>query len=119
MVSFSGLIGVNLWPLQDRRRYLLCPRSMFFEFLPEEHLDTQHTLNTLSTLLMDEVEEGKNYELIITNASGLFRYCSCNAISRSVFRFKADVCVLIKYEFYHCAPGEHWKHWEIHWKLHW
>ncbi|XP_053495651.1 GH3 domain-containing protein [Ictalurus furcatus] len=70
----EGLIGVNLWPLQDRRHYLLCPRSMFFEFLPEEHLDTQHTLNTLSTLLMDEVEEGKNYELIITNASGLFRY---------------------------------------------
>ncbi|XP_053367472.1 GH3 domain-containing protein isoform X2 [Clarias gariepinus] len=67
----EGLIGVNLWPLQDSRHYLLCPCSMFFEFLPEEHLDTQHTLDTL---LMDEVEEGKNYELIITNASGLFRY---------------------------------------------
>ncbi|MCJ8738122.1 hypothetical protein PDJAM_G00031950 [Pangasius djambal] len=70
----EGLIGVNLWPLQDRRRYLLCPRSMFFEFLPEEHLDAQHTLSTLDTLLMDEVEEGTNYELIVTNASGLFRY---------------------------------------------
>ncbi|KAG7325365.1 hypothetical protein KOW79_011681 [Hemibagrus wyckioides] len=67
----EGLIGVNLWPLQESRRYLLCPRSMFLEFLPEEHLDAQHILNTL---LMDEVEEGKNYELIITTASGLFRY---------------------------------------------
>ncbi|KAI5102879.1 GH3 domain-containing protein isoform X1, partial [Silurus meridionalis] len=66
----EGLIGVNLWPLQDRRHYLLCPRSIFFEFLPEEHLDAT---NTPDTLLMDEVEEGKNYELIITNASGLFR----------------------------------------------
>ncbi|XP_047673321.1 GH3 domain-containing protein isoform X1 [Tachysurus fulvidraco] len=73
----EGLIGVNLWPLQESRRYLLCPRSMFFEFLPEEHLDAQHgpnTQNTLSTLLMDEVKEGKNYELVVTNASGLFRY---------------------------------------------
>ncbi|KAF4084575.1 hypothetical protein AMELA_G00107820 [Ameiurus melas] len=34
----EGLIGVNLWPIQDRRHYLLCPRSMFFEFLPEEHV---------------------------------------------------------------------------------
>lgn len=67
----EGLIGVNLWPLQDTRRYLLCPRSMFFEFLPEEHLDTQHTPDTL---LMDEVKEGKNYELIVSTASGLFRY---------------------------------------------
>ncbi|KAF5880138.1 GH3 domain-containing protein isoform X1, partial [Clarias magur] len=67
----EGLIGVNLWPLQDSRHYILCPRSMFFEFLPEQHLDTQHTLDTLRTLLMDEVEEGNNYELIITNASGL------------------------------------------------
>ncbi|TUD02852.1 GH3 domain-containing protein [Bagarius yarrelli] len=68
---YNSLIGVNLWPHLDTRRYLLCPRSMFFEFLPEKHFDAQHTPNTL---LMDEVEEGKNYELIVTTASGLFRY---------------------------------------------
>lgn len=88
MVSVSGLIGVNLWPLQDSSHYLLSPRSMFFEFLPEEHLE-----NTVSTLLMDEVEEGKNYELVVTNASGLFRYFSCKTRFGSVLRFKAGVCV--------------------------
>ncbi|XP_062859972.1 GH3 domain-containing protein [Trichomycterus rosablanca] len=70
----EGLIGVNLWPLQETRRYLLCPRSMFLEFLPEENLNTLDTQHTPNTLLMDEVEEGKSYELIITSAAGLFRY---------------------------------------------
>ncbi|KAI9526384.1 hypothetical protein NQZ68_039992 [Dissostichus eleginoides] len=66
----EGLIGVNLWPQEPNRRYLLCPRSMFCEFLPESGLEEEAP----HTLLMEEVTEGQNYELIITNASGLFRY---------------------------------------------
>lgn len=66
----EGLIGVNLWPLEPNRRYLLCPRSMFCEFLPESSLEEE----VPPTLLMEEVKEGQNYELVVTNASGLFRY---------------------------------------------
>ncbi|XP_028287446.1 GH3 domain-containing protein [Parambassis ranga] len=66
----EGLIGVNLWPQDSKRQYLLCPRSMFCEFLPESSLEEE----TPHTLLMEEVKEGDNYELVITNASGLFRY---------------------------------------------
>ncbi|KAL3051530.1 hypothetical protein OYC64_001721 [Pagothenia borchgrevinki] len=66
----EGLIGVNLWPQEPNRRYLLCPRSMFCEFLPESGLEEEAP----HTLLMEEVTEGQNYELIVTNASGLFRY---------------------------------------------
>ncbi|KAL7869871.1 hypothetical protein AOLI_G00138590 [Acnodon oligacanthus] len=66
----EGLIGINLWPLQENRHYLLCPRSMFCEFLPEESLESEQS----NTLLMHQVEEGKNYELVITNAAGLYRY---------------------------------------------
>lgn len=65
----AGLIGVNLWPQEPNRRYLLCPRSMFCEFLPESSLEEE----TPHTLLMEEVQEGQNYELVVTNASGLFR----------------------------------------------
>lgn len=67
---YAGLIGVNLWPQDPNRRYLLCPRSMFCEFLPESSLEEE----TPQTVLMEEVKEGQNYELVITNASGLFRY---------------------------------------------
>lgn len=66
----EGLIGVNLWPQELNRRYLLCPRSMFCEFLPESSLEEEAP----HTLLMEEVKEGDSYELVITNASGLFRY---------------------------------------------
>lgn len=66
----EGLIGVNLWPQEQNRRYLLCPRSMFCEFLPESSLEEEEP----RTLLMEEVKEGDSYELVITNASGLFRY---------------------------------------------
>ncbi|TKS89655.1 GH3 domain-containing protein [Collichthys lucidus] len=66
----EGLIGVNLWPQEANRRYVLCPRSMFCEFLPESSLEEE----TPHTLLMEDVKEGQSYELVITNASGLFRY---------------------------------------------
>uniref|UniRef100_A0A8C7YC91 GH3 domain containing n=1 Tax=Oryzias sinensis TaxID=183150 RepID=A0A8C7YC91_9TELE len=66
----EGLIGVNLWPQESKRRYLLCPRSMFCEFLPESSLEEE----TPRTLLMEQVKQGESYELVITNASGLYRY---------------------------------------------
>ncbi|XP_064177890.1 GH3 domain-containing protein isoform X1 [Anguilla rostrata] len=66
----EGLIGVNLWPEKEQRQYLLCPRSMFCEFLPEASLDEEQP----PTLLMDQVQQGLSYELVVTNASGLFRY---------------------------------------------
>lgn len=69
----AGLIGVNLWPQEPNRRYLLSPRSMFCEFLPESSLEEE----TPHTLLMEEVKEGHSYELVITNASGLFRSAFC------------------------------------------
>uniref|UniRef100_A0A8C2WPJ2 GH3 domain containing n=1 Tax=Cyclopterus lumpus TaxID=8103 RepID=A0A8C2WPJ2_CYCLU len=48
----EGLIGVNLWPQEPTRRYMLCPRSMFCEFLPESSLEEE----TPHTLLMEELE---------------------------------------------------------------
>lgn len=48
---------------------MLCPRSMFCEFLPESSPEDEKP----PTLLMEEVKEGQNYELVVTNASGLFR----------------------------------------------
>ena len=65
----AGLIGVNLWPQVSPRRYLLCPRSMFCEFLPEACLEAELP----QPLLIGEVEEGQSYELVVTNASGLYR----------------------------------------------
>ncbi|XP_069041866.1 GH3 domain-containing protein [Lepisosteus oculatus] len=66
----EGLIGINLWPERERHQYLLCPRSMFCEFIPEEGLEERQP----STLLLHQVQEGQQYELVVTNAAGLYRY---------------------------------------------
>lgn len=47
---------------------------MFCEFLPESSLEEEQP----HTLLMEEVKEGHRYELVVTNASGLFRSKSRN-----------------------------------------
>ena len=53
--------------------YVLLPHCVFFEFIPvgddpdEEEKDPQ-------TLLLNELEVGKKYEVVITNFSGLYRY---------------------------------------------
>ncbi|XP_051894591.1 GH3 domain-containing protein [Pristis pectinata] len=66
----EGLIGVNLWPEQRERHYLLCPQSMFYEFIPVNLCEEEQP----QTLFMDEVKENELYELVVTNASGLYRY---------------------------------------------
>lgn len=48
--------------------YVLLPRSIIYEFLPVDAPDGTRPL------LMDELEVGKDYEIIVTNFSGLYRY---------------------------------------------
>ncbi|XP_061765662.1 GH3 domain-containing protein isoform X1 [Nerophis ophidion] len=88
----EGLIGVNLWPEDPRRRYLLCPRSMFCEFLPESSLEEE----TPPTLLMEEVKEGQNYELVITNAAGLYRYRIGDIVKVAGFHNK---CPIVEFQY--------------------
>ena len=66
----EGLIGIALDP-QPNGQSLFClvPRALFYEFLP---MDRQE--NDLSTVLASELEQDKDYEMVITNLSGLYRY---------------------------------------------
>lgn len=48
--------------------YVLLPRSIIYEFLPVDAPEGTRPL------LMDEIEVGKDYEIIVTNFSGLYRY---------------------------------------------
>ena len=50
-------------------KYDLLMNSCFFEFLP-----TDGTADELHPLTVDQLEEGKEYEIIITNLSGFYRY---------------------------------------------
>jgi len=48
--------------------YVLLPRSLIYEFIPEDAEEGSRPL------LMNELEVGKNYEIVVTNFSGLYRY---------------------------------------------
>ncbi|XP_071786364.1 GH3 domain-containing protein-like [Asterias amurensis] len=66
----EGLIGVNMWPKSEKRRYMLAPRSMFFEFIPVDKIFEDQP----DTLFIDQVKRDSVYELVITNAGGLYRF---------------------------------------------
>ena len=53
---------------KDTTSSVLVPDSVFYEFKPEDQDGYDHLLT------MDQLEEGKNYELVITNLSGFYRY---------------------------------------------
>jgi len=67
----EGLIGIALDP-QPNGQSLFClvPRALFYEFLP---MDRENN-DDLSTVLANELEPDKDYEMVITNLSGLYRY---------------------------------------------
>ena len=47
---------------------VLMPKSVFFEFIPMDDYDSGKFLT------LDQLEEGKEYEIVVTNFSGLYRY---------------------------------------------
>lgn len=53
---------------EDDPEYMLLPFGGFYEFIPVEEGAGD------TPLLMDQLEIGKEYELVITNLSGLYRY---------------------------------------------
>jgi len=55
-------------PGLNRTEFLLIPQSGFYAFVPAEIDDFSKTYN------IDELEVGKDYEIILTNLSGLYRY---------------------------------------------
>ncbi|KAL8604079.1 hypothetical protein ACOMHN_024904 [Nucella lapillus] len=66
----EGLIGINIWPPSLPSRYLLHPRAQFFELIPVSHAEEDQP----QTVLLNQAEVGKLYEVVITNPSCVYRY---------------------------------------------
>ena len=69
-VSSEGLFGVARHPFDQY--YIMPPFSCFYEFIPDDQGSSDE--ENPKTLLIDELEQGKSYELVITNQSGFYRY---------------------------------------------
>ncbi len=70
-VASEGVFAIARHPWDPY--YCMIPDSCFYEFIPADLQDGQEE-DPSATLLMDELEEGREYELVITNQSGLYRY---------------------------------------------
>ena len=51
----------------------LLPHTLFYEFLPIND-DDEDDIDETKALLIDQLEIGKKYELVVSNFSGLYRY---------------------------------------------
>ena len=68
-MGYAAAEGFFAMPVEmNASDYALLPRSVLFEFLP---LDAPEDSRPL---LLNELEQGKEYEMIVTNCSGLYRY---------------------------------------------
>ncbi len=72
-------------------RYIPLTDSCFFEFLPADADDADN-----NTLTLDQLEEGKEYEVIITNQCGFYRYKIKDVIKVIGFQNK---CPLIAFSY--------------------
>ena len=82
-IGITASEGVFTVPVgMNREDTALIPDSVFYEFLP---LDAGDDFSKIVTL--DNVEIGKEYELIITNLSGFYRYRMRDAV-RVVGKYK-------------------------------
>ena len=63
----EGILGTAV--KMNDPRFVPLLKSCFFEFLPADAPEGSN-----DTLFLDELEDGKEYEIIITNLSGFYRY---------------------------------------------
>lgn len=64
----EAMMGIN--PYVNKIRYVIIPDTAFYEFIPIEKGED----NINNTLNLDELEIRKEYEIVITNYAGLYRY---------------------------------------------
>ena len=73
--GYSASEGAFSVPFElDDPSSVLLPRSVYFEFVPVDDPDYDHTLG------VEDLQEGHDYEVIITSRSGFYRYKMRDAI---------------------------------------
>ncbi|XP_071482188.1 uncharacterized protein [Diadema antillarum] len=68
--SEGFIMGIPIWDWDERPEMLFHPTSNFFEFI---RLQKTHESQP-ETLFLDELEIGQEYEVVITQDCGLYRY---------------------------------------------
>ncbi|CAN6477800.1 unnamed protein product [Victoria cruziana] len=93
--SSECFFGLNLRPYTkpEDTAYTILPNMAYFEFLPVKPADDTRAEQPLDPVDLARVEVGKEYEIIVTTYSGLYRYKIGDIVRVS--------------NFYNKAPGFH------------
>lgn len=90
-VCSEGVIGVNLHPKNNEVEYSLAISDNVFEFIPEGQMDQANPC----TFFADELEVGKNYELLLTQADGFYRYRMGDVIKVTGFHHQCPKVIFL------------------------
>ena len=88
----EALIGA-CYELENTDMQLLTD-SCFYEFVPEDAFDNEEK-DGLQTLTLDQLEQGKKYEILITTQAGLYRYHLKDVIEVKGFRNKCPLIAFV------------------------
>lgn len=73
-MGYAAAEGFFATPFElDADDYVLTPYTVFFEFLPVND-DEEKAGENVKPLLINQLEVGKLYEIVVSNFSGLYRY---------------------------------------------
>jgi hypothetical protein len=85
----EGLVGVN--PDVNKKTFVLHPQGMFYEFFPIDESKDDDSIDSEKTLFIEQLEPGKEYEVIITNLTGLYRYRFGDVVRCVGYHHKAPI----------------------------
>ncbi|WP_149243975.1 GH3 auxin-responsive promoter family protein [Dyadobacter sp. 32] len=88
---------------------LVCDNGIFFEFIPfnEANFDSEGSLQPdPETLMVHQVEEGKEYALLLSTCSGAWRYLIGDTV-KFIDKAKGEIAITGRTKHYLSLCGEH------------
>ncbi len=88
---------------------LVCDNGLFFEFIPfnQQNFDSDGTLQpNAETLMVDQVEEGVEYALLMSTCSGAWRYLIGDTV-KFVNKQRGEIVITGRTKHYLSLCGEH------------
>lgn len=106
-LASEGFIAFQTHPNRDMR--LVLNNGIFFEFVPfnEENFNADNELlPTAKTLMIDEVEEGTDYAILLTTCAGAWRYLIGDTV-RFVNKELSEIIITGRTKHFLSLCGEH------------
>lgn len=107
-LASEGFIAFQVEPGQRSMRMVL-NNGIFYEFVPftDENFDTDGNIKAhATTLMIDEVEEGKEYALLLSSSAGAWRYLIGDVI-KFISKMDSEIVITGRTKHFLSLCGEH------------